>query len=745
MLKIRWIFIVAFFVLAFSVYSNAQSVPDYLFLETIDSNGKPIEGATVELSKPNSSGKASRLTTDEKGKVRFYPIHTSLPSLFTILKEGYFPFHDLGINPFLSQSTAQVELLKIPQNAKEKQLLGNEQLKREFMRAAKNGDSATIRNLLKKGISPNLNTNDLRGIPGPKNTPVIIFAANSTDSETLDALIKAGAIVKSEDEPRRSILATYLSIDAFRGKNPQTEVERKQILEKYEKGAKILVKAGANFRDVENSNSPLMAAAFYGYPQTVKLLLDNGLSANTRDTYGTVLMYVADHYYGQRGSKIETVNLLLKSGADPNVKRIDYNSNGCTALMVAAQRGDIEVMRALIEKGAKINESCRNSDSALTWAVKGKNPQAVKYLLDAGAEINIFGPQGERIIPEAAANRNIELLKLLIDEGFPIDGKNSYGDTALTVVMERIYNSIEFVKLLLESGADPNIVKGKNQLKFDCETPLMVAVQRESAETIKTLIAHKADVTFTCKDGQSALTRAMSRWNSPEFVNLLIESGADIKGRQGQAAVEYMISNRQNVVQAEQIEKLLAEAGAKIRSKDSQMALLDAIETGQIELIGQIIKNGANINALNAKGESPVLYAVERPAETHRSKFAVVKLLLESGANPNIAAAGYNGLDSRRTALMSAAIDGDIEMIRLLVDYKADINFDLGDGDSALGAAVRGAKPLEATKLLLELGADAKGRVGQVALRIIKRLKSTGPNLNYLDVVRLLESYGAKD
>lgn len=246
----RKIFIITIFLFLFSIFAKAQQVPEYLFLEVLDSQGKPVSKAEVQTIKGdfNSLGKSF---TDEKGSTGFYlpwgSRYGTLNSFYTVIKDGYFTYYDFGD----SRSKAKIELFKIPSTEEEKRLLGNEQQKREFMWAAKTGDAETLKKLLKFGISPNLTTSDLRGVSGRKDVSAIEFAALSANAETVEALIKAGVKIKTEEEPFRIILQTYLKSDPFFWHKPKDEKERGEMLKRFENGVNILLNVGADY----NSNS----------------------------------------------------------------------------------------------------------------------------------------------------------------------------------------------------------------------------------------------------------------------------------------------------------------------------------------------------------------------------------------------------------------------------------------------------------------------------------------------------------
>lgn len=754
---------VSAFLFVFSAAAHAQQIPDYLFLEVLDSDKKPVAEATVVTTREVSQ----TIKTDKEGKISIYP------STFEISKPGFYTFESLGIGRTSRQTRATIELLKIPQTAAERRIVGNEQRKREFMYAAKNGDAEALRRLLKIGINPNLTTDDLRGVSAPKGIPAVVFAANSGDGETIKVLLKAGVSLRSPpNEQVKNILNTYLWADPFRRRKPKDEAEKQEIMRLYAEGFEELIKAGADINALRyDTETPLIIAAQRGFTPIVKILLTRGVSANYKNNYGeTVLMKAAEKSYDSETSKAETIRLLLERGADPNaVKDEGYNCR--TPLINAAGGGDVEAMRVLVENGAKIDFVCKMGASALSSAISFGSAESVEYLLKKGAKPEFFAREREQILSIAVARSNPKIIKMLIDFGFPVDGKG-YGTNALMKAIEN-YSSFEIVNLLLETGADPNVLIGGNKYSDDCKTPLMAAVRTGKADTVKALIAKKADAKFVCRDGQSALTAAMTGYNPLEMLKLLIENGADVKGRQGQFALDYLQTYRERIGNAAEIEKIFEAAGAKMKP-----ALSKAVENGQAEAVRRLTEAGGDVNYADMKGETllmkavkkdhleiarillakganvdakadsgmtALMFAVERSTASESFIPTTIKLLLDANADVNITAPGYNGENSRKTALMIAALNGNLELIKLLIDKKADINFDAGGGDSALGFAVRGANVLAATKLLLDAGADAKGLIGQTALKIARQMiNAMNSNQQYADAAKLLESYGAK-
>lgn len=531
------IFVLSFIPL-FSFAANAQQVPDYLFLEVLDSNNKPVENAKVGSnyvfgSSYNKDYAKQEIKTDEKGNAKFYLegnyYYFPAKSLFSISKEGYFTFNDLGF-PSLEigrtlrrEEVAQVELLKIPRTKKARKIIGNEQQKRDFMWAAKTGDSATVKKFLKSGISPNLNTNDLRGVPGPKNVPAILLAAHSADSETVKTLLEAGVNISAKNELFRSILVTYLRADPFFWHKFKTEAERGEILRRYEDGVEFLLEAGADDSVLEyNVRPPIMIAAEKSYTRAVKLFLDRGFAVNGKDSEGkSLLSYAADGDYEGKISKIETVNFLLERGADPN-------ENCGAALMNAASRGDVAVIQALLKNGAKVN--LPDCGSALGQAVVRGKVAAAKILIEADADLlKVYNPNSDgNLLMIVAKNGNLEMVKLLIEKGFPVNAKTQDGSTALISAITNYSNSkFEVVKFLLKSGANPNVVIENKNPNY-CPVTLTF-VSEYNPELLKFLVANGADVNLACSNGDTALVEAIKRYK-PELVRQLVALGANVNG-----------------------------------------------------------------------------------------------------------------------------------------------------------------------------------------------------------------------
>jgi len=129
----------------------------------------------------------------------------------------------------------------------------------------------------------------------------------------------------------------------------------------------------------------------------------------------------------------------------------------------------------------------------------------------------------------------------------------------------------------------------------------------------------------------------------------------------------------------------------------ADQSLLDAIRAADVRAVGALLKAGANPNAPDDIGATPLMYAAAF------SSADILRALLDRRADPNTTSHGG------ATALMWAT---DAAKAVLLVDHGAALNVRLADGTSALVAAARRGD-LETMRLLLARGATPKEDPGE--------------------------------
>lgn len=182
-----------------------------------------------------------------------------------------------------------------------------------------------------------------------------------------------------------------------------------------------------------------------------------------------------DDFFGAvKKDDATTVSALLKRGLNPNLVE---SERGETGLMVALQEDSPRVFKVLLNAHAvNLEARATNGDTALMIAAFKGNVDAVKALLAREVEVN---QTGWTALHYATASGNNEIVQLLLEKSAYIDTESPNGTTPL--MMAARYGRNQTVILLLDEGADSSL---KNQIGM---TALDFARKAEKKDVIETL------------------------------------------------------------------------------------------------------------------------------------------------------------------------------------------------------------------------------------------------------------------
>lgn len=279
---------------------------------------------------------------------------------------------------------------------------------------------------------------------------------------------------------------------------------------------------------------------------------------------------------------------------------------------------------------------------ALRQAVLANAQGIVKLLLDKGVDADAGNSSGATALHLAAKYGRLEIVKLLLAKNASVTAKENGGATPLheAINAKEPANRVAIVKLLLEKGADVNAASGIGV------TPLMLAysVKPFEPELAAAIMAAKPEVNAQDNAGKTALWHCVqsqatttlnahdeSEWKIPASLADVPGVNIDLANKAGETVIHYLAAN--------------------VRDENA------------IPLIKHLAAKGANINARNRSGKTPLLLTLEnrRPA--------AMKLLLELKADVNLA--DNDGL----CPVIKAAWNGDLATLKALVDeHGAELN-----------------------------------------------------------------------
>ncbi len=213
----------------------------------------------------------------------------------------------------------------------------------------------------------------------------------------------------------------------------------------------------------------------------------------------------------QYGDAIKVIE-LVERGVNLEVPG---NRTWSRPLMIAAGAGRINVVKVLLDAGAKIDAHDGPSRTALFHAVEGGYLNVAKLLLDAGADINTKDHQGGTLLTIAAFYNHTELALFFIDAGLDVNIK-VYGNAYTALHSASYLGDIKVVKALLDAGADANPTIGDYAL----HPPIMNAVIEGHSAVVKLLLDAGADLSLKDDKGRTPLDLAKENKNT-EIIEML--------------------------------------------------------------------------------------------------------------------------------------------------------------------------------------------------------------------------------
>src|SRR5580658_760187 len=277
---------------------------------------------------------------------------------------------------------------------------------------------------------------------------------------------------------------------------------------------------------------------------------------------------------------------------------------------------------------------------ALLDAAKNGDKDALRALLATKVDVNAAEADGATALHWVSYRDDLESADLLIRAGANVNAATDLGVTALWAASQN--GSAAMVGKLLAAGANPNLAL------LSGETPVMVAARSGYPDIVRQLLAKDANVNARGPRGHTALMWAVSQ-KHPDVVKTLLEQGADVQLR----------TEVWNEVMAVPPHGFLPYNQAIPHGADT--ALLFAARVGDLDSAKLLVAAGAGVNDRDAWGVSATVLAA------HSDFRELAELLLDKGADPNVAEAGF-------TALHEAIMRRDEMMVSALLAHGADPN-----------------------------------------------------------------------
>ena len=400
------------------------------------------------------------------------------------------------------------------------------------------------------------------------------------------------------------------------------------------------------------------------------------------------------------GAPNETVKYLIELPGN-SVKRLTHDSR--IYLHWAASKGNVELVKYLLAKGSDINSEDSHGYVPVAFAANGgqTNPALYEAFFKAGVDPQKKYKDGVNLLLLGIANdKDLTLTNYLTSKGLSLKDVDANGATALDYAAKA--GNIALLKTLLKKGVKPT----DNAL-------LMAAVgTRRNAngiEVYKYLVEEmKLKPGAANADGQTVLHALVRRPNQTEIIQYFIGKGIDVNkaDNDGNTALINAAAGRETASVALLLSKVnnINAVNAK-----GESALSNAVKTGSADMVSLLLAKGADINIKDKNGNNLAYYLIQSykapgagvQAAAQQDEFAAkIKILEDKGFN--IAAPQQDG----STLYHLAVAKGDVELLKKVSAYKADVNAKNKEGVTALHKAAMTCKDDAVLKFLLSAGAQ---------------------------------------
>ncbi|KAI9040290.1 uncharacterized protein KD926_008380 [Aspergillus affinis] len=407
----------------------------------------------------------------------------------------------------------------------------------------------------------------------------------------------------------------------------------------------VLLRGGATVVSKNLSKSPLYLAIRYNHAEVTKLLLGHGAQPDSIDGRGqTPSFHAITHGFHY------AVELLLEiSSTKPDHR----DKLGNTALHLAAESGDVELARRLIQAGCGYETRNLRDQTPLFRAVQSGHEKAVQLFCDLKASTNFRVKGGLTPLHVAAKTGHINILNLLLAHGADPNAVDHCGNTPLLCAAsngcEGCFDSLLDVTRLNDQDFQTLLVKV--WLKG------LQGNDKQASEMLKKL--HFGPQFFQ-DQGLHVLFQAVSRGRSA-MIDVLIGRGfsiADYRDRNGRSILSLAAAHGH----LKMVEVLLRCRQFNLDCKYTHIAespLWESINNGHLEIVPLLLsEEQLELNFPNQMGFSPLLWASSEGRE------GIVSLILKhEGVDVNFT--DQNG----QTSLHHAAKNGHDQVPKLLLAF----------------------------------------------------------------------------
>ena len=374
----------------------------------------------------------------------------------------------------------------------------------------------------------------------------------------------------------------------------------------------------------------LFEAARSGDVEKVREILECGkCTVNCTDFVGWTLLH-----WACLQAHVDVVRVLVSEfKADMTIQTLF----GYTALHFSCRDGHVDIVRTLVKHKVNVNARTDSGDTPLTLAAREGHDNVVHALLYSQCLVDAKGQDGYTALHYSCRYGHVDIVKALVNQKANVNAKTDSSDTPLTLAAREGHDNV--VHALLSDSQCQVDAKGQ-----DGYTALHYSCRYGHVDIVRTLVSNKASVNAMTDSGETPLLLAAREGHDNVVHALLSDSQClvDAKGKNGYNALHY------------------------------------SCRDGHVDIVKALVNHKANVNARTDSGATPLTLAARHGLDN------VVHALL-SDSQCLVDGKGKNGYN----ALHYSCRDGHVDIVKALVNHKANVNARTDSGSTPLTLAAR--------------------------------------------------------
>ncbi|XP_054721853.1 ankyrin-3-like [Uloborus diversus] len=338
-----------------------------------------------------------------------------------------------------------------------------------------------------------------------------------------------------------------------------------------------------------------------------------------------------------RGSASATLSILLRSGGKD--MRLAKDKDGKIPLFLAAECDNNSMCRELLTALSKeqLKYKTEEGDTAMHIATRRKNGELLRLLLNSGGCVDSQNNEGLTPLHIACEQGDAEILKVFFQFRANANITDSQDRTPLHIAAEKGFSTIvetladkfkasifkrtkdgrTLMHIASESGHQETalvFLKKGVPLHMSNKTgtkAIHTAAAHGFVEVIRNLLDRGENVDATTPENFTALHLAVQA-NQPEVVEILLGHGANVQlkaGKNGETALHMAAG----VIDGHKCAELIIKSGADVnaQNEEGETPLHNAARHGQLKTVTQLLEDGAVLDSLSKYGESVLHVAVK--------------------------------------------------------------------------------------------------------------------------------------